>query len=862
MAKTSLTQAYDSSSIQTLRFPDDIRSSPGMFIGSTDSYGLWVLVREMLDNAIDEFLAGRGSSVQLHVQDGEYWVVDDANGIPQGVQKHVQHINGKDVTIKTPTMQAVFAELHTSGKFHTEAYKISRGTHGIGVKATNALSKFLSVYTCYEGQWYSIAFKKGKIVQAVEKCKAPKLWDGSTAKRGTLLHMAPDLTVFSAPSFPSSLTIEWAEIATLLSPGFKVIVSSPKGKKEFFSDKGPSEFVTRFIDKHNLMGERQMFEYKSELADVIIGFTNYDGCSVRGFVNGLSQAQGGKHVESVTGALYAGLKPFIKTKKVKEDGKTKEVPSFKEADLKEGLVGMVNMYLHKATYSSQDKARLSDDRAGEPFEQLLEVETKKFFQENKALATRLCERAAQMNALKQKFTLSKAAAKALNGLRRNGLPAKFASWDLKTKAQDRELYIVEGDSAGGTVKKARFSYQGILPLKGKIFNALKDATGKTLESEEILNILAAIGYDVNAADPYAKLQVGKVICLADPDSDGPFVGDTLIRFRFDSNYRVDDFGAPLPANEGPNWVECNTPIQRLAESPASAQRNMYVPVWTGNKEIWAPAKAELVRHVETLVALEIGDAKYKVSEDHKFLVHANTPAMRGRAQAASKFENLSFVRAADLRIGDRVFMPSNNGSRKANEADKFTKLGFAPVSKLRIQKQSEPVPVYCLQVPNHHQFILPSGIVSSNCHINSLLLALFYRYLPDLFERGMVYIADAPEFYSLHKSQLVYGDSLSEVQALLKKCKAPDSTTIRHVKGYGELDEDLVKIMVMDPATRKLIRIKAIETEDRVEFVSLMNEDVSFRRNLLGLPEDAEIEEKSAAKQKAPVNKKVEKEAA
>lgn len=449
MAKTSLTQAYDSSSIQTLRFPDDIRSSPGMFIGSTDSYGLWVLIREMLDNAIDEFLAGRGSSVQLHVQDGEYWVVDDANGIPQGVQKHVQHINGKDVTIKTPTMQAVFAELHTSGKFHTEAYKISRGTHGIGVKATNALSKFLNVYTCYEGQWYSIAFKKGKIVQAVEKCKAPKLWDGSTVKRGTLLHMAPDLTVFSAPSFPSSLTIEWAEIATLLSPGFKVIVSSPKGKKEFFSDKGPSEFVTRFIEKHDLMGERQMFEYKSELADVIIGFTNYDGCSVRGFVNGLSQAQGGKHVESVTGALYAGLKPFIKTKKVKEDGKTKEVPSFKETDLKEGLVGMVNMYLHKATYSSQDKARLSDDRAGEPFEQLLEVETKKFFQENKALATRLCERAAQMNALKQKFTLSKAAAKALNGLRRNGLPAKFASWDLKTKPQDRELYIVEGDSAGG-----------------------------------------------------------------------------------------------------------------------------------------------------------------------------------------------------------------------------------------------------------------------------------------------------------------------------------------------------------------------------------------------------------------------------
>jgi DNA gyrase/topoisomerase IV subunit B len=843
MAKTSTTQTYNSSSIQTLRFPDDIRSSPGMFIGSTDSHGLWVLVREMLDNAIDEFLAGRGSWVHLHVQDGEYWVQDDANGIPQGIQKHVQHINGKDVTIKTPTLQAVFADLHTSGKFHTEAYKISRGTHGIGVKATNALSKFLNVYTFYEGQWYSIIFKKGKVVQSVEKCNAPTLWDGTKAKRGTLLHMAPDLTIFSAPSFPSALTVEWAEIATLLSPGFKVVVSSPKGRKEFFSDKGPSEYVTRFSEKHNLAGERVMFEYKSELADVIVGFTNYDGCSVRGFVNGLSQAQGGKHVESVTGALYAGLKPFIKMKKVKEDGKTKEVPSFREADLKEGLVGMVNMYLHKATYSSQDKAKLSDDRAGEPFEQMLEEVTKKFFADNKALATRLCERATQMNSLKQKFTLSKQAAKALNGLRRNGLPAKFASWDMKTKPQDRELYIVEGDSAGGTVKKARYPYQGVLPLKGKIFNALKDAGDKTLESEEILNILAGIGYDVNATDPYAKLQVGKVICLADPDSDGPFVGDTLIRIRC-----LDDGDLGMQAHD--------TAIHKLPG------RKFEVPVWTGTKEIWADATAELVRHVDMLVALEIGDAKYKVSPDHKFLVHSNTPAMRGREQVNSKFENLSFVRAIELRIGDRVFQPSNNGSRKANEADKFTKLGFAPVSKMRAQKQSEPVPVYCLTVPNHHQFILPSGIVSSNCHINSLLLALFYRYLPDLFQKGMVYIADAPEFYSIHKGNLVYGDSLSEVQALLRKCKAPESVAIRHVKGYGELDEDLVKIMVMDPATRKLIRVKAIESEDRVEFASLMNEDVQYRRNLMGIPDDPETEEKAATKSKAQVNRKVEKEAA
>jgi DNA gyrase subunit B len=450
MATKSKTPVYDSTSIDTLRFPYDVRANPGVYLGSVDAAGVWVAVREPLDNVVDEFLAGRGSNVHLHVDaDGSYWVADDATGIPQGIKKHVAHINGKDIEVKTPTMQAIFGELHTSGKYRSEAYKVSRGTHGIGVKGTNATAEYFEAWTYYKGKWYSLRFEGGVLKRKVAECKAPKLWDKTVAKLGTVIHFKPDPKIFTAKSFPASVAIEWAELAAYLTPGFTVRISSPKGEREFFSKTGPTEYVQKMMEKAKVEGERLMFQYKSELADVIVAFTNFDGFAVKGFTNGLSQSSGGKHVESVSGALYAALKPWIKTKKTKIDGKVKEVPAFREADLREGMLGIVNMYLHKATYSSQDKGKLTDDRAGAPFEAMLEVEASKFFASNKALAQRLADQATKMNELKTKFTLSKKAASKLKVLKRGGLPPKFASWDPRTKITDRELFIVEGDSAGG-----------------------------------------------------------------------------------------------------------------------------------------------------------------------------------------------------------------------------------------------------------------------------------------------------------------------------------------------------------------------------------------------------------------------------
>ena len=626
---------YDSSSIDTLKFPDIIRKNVAMYLGSSDEHGRWLIARELLDNGLDEALAGRNTAVALlEMKDGSYWVLDNGAGIPQGTKVTTININGKQVKSKMPTMQAIFSELHTSGKYRSEAYKVSVGSHGVGAKGTNATSDFFEVYTCFESKWYSIKFAKGILTEPVTQlAKAPKGPTGKPLKKGTAIHFKPDATIFNGKSsIDLKFAHQWAEITSYLTPGFTVLIVDKKGKQtKYYSKEGPSEYVTKILQQLKAEVEQQRFTFKNELCDIVVAFSNAEGLNIRGYTNGLFNSQGGKHVDSVCNAILIALKPFAKKKQ-----------TLSGYDVKEGLVGIVNMKLHKAEFSSQDKARLTDLRAGKEFEELLTDQFNKFFKSNKALAMRLCEKASKLGALRSQFKASKKVVQALNQVKRKGMPSKYAPYDSRTKIQDRELLIVEGESASGGLREKRKPYQALCPLRGKISNAAKNGQ-KTLESEEVIMILGALGFDPKVDDPLKKLQIQRIICLADPDPDG--------------------------------------------------------------------------------------------------------------------------------------------------------------------------------------------------CHINSLLLTLFYKYLPQLFNEGRIYVADVPELYAQYKDQLIMGESLSEVQTKLAKLKAPKSTPIHHIKGWGEIDASLMEVLAVNSETRKLIQIKPIEHRDNVEFVACMNDDVAFRRKMLNLPE-------------------------
>lgn len=861
MAKEKQGASYTSKNIKTLNYPDVVRVNMGMYIGGSDAYSRWVTVKEGLDNALDEALAKRNDFVWLDVaKDGLVSIIDHGHGIPQGIKKQEVMVNGKPVTSKVETMYAVFGVLSTSGKYDSEAYKTSIGTHGVGIKATNATASTFHVRTCYEGQWYEVSFKRGKLDRPVAKCKAPKDPNGDKMKRGTLIQFRHDPDVFSKfkpeNPFPIASAIEWADIMAFLTPGTRILITeNGKKKAERYSKEGPKEYVKQRLAKlgtadEPLPHEAQFFTFHNELADVAIAFSAHDSCDLRGYVNGSYTRDGGTHVDAITGALYKGLVASdaknekkkeklsdrvkrAKTARAKAKAKSAlKERAFTEADIKEGLVGLVNARLHKAKFNSQDKVKLADERMGKDFEEFMTEEFTKFFENNKAMAARLREKAMRMNELKSKFTASKQAASDINKMKKSGISAKYAPPNKSFKPEDCELFVVEGDSAAGGLRTLRRKNQGLVPLKGKVMNSIRKTADQVLSSDEPLMVLAALGYNPSAKDPIAKLNFGRLILLADPDPDGPFVGDTLIKVRF-----------PVSETE---YEVVERPISGLA-APApwgTVRVGFQVPVLTGGAEQWCRATARHVADVDTLVAMEIGGHKYKVSESHKFVV-VRTPATRDRIctqeeLAAKGYPDLgdaiAFIEAKNMRIGDRVWCPQLEKERRDyNKQDKATGKGFLAVNKLRVQHLAEKVPVYCLDVPKHHHFILPSGAVSGNCHINTLLLGLIYKFVPELFERGMVYLADAPLFWAKVGSKIFTGDTISEVKKKLKGVKAPQSTKINRIKGWGEVNASMIDMLALNPSTRRLIQVKPLAKEDHTDFIHIMGDDVQMRKKMLGI---------------------------
>ena len=652
MAKEKKQAAYDSSHIEMQGGLDGVRKNASMYMGSTGVDGVWKAVGELLDNGVDEHLAGRNKAVMLHVdKDGSYWVLDKGTGIPQGVKEATVLVNGKNVVNKIPTMQAIFGELHTSGKYRSDAYKNSIGTHGIGSKGTNATAEYFEVNTFFKGKWYTVGFKKGKVTTQVQALKkAPKGPDGKPLQGGTCIHFKPDPTIYSVKAFPPSMASEWAEMTAYLNPGLGIVLSSAKGRKTFISKKGPVEYVDARISK--LKAEKltpAIFEFKSDVGEVVVSFTNAEGADLRGFTNGLHNKEGGTHVSSATDAIYDGLiaalaaagkEKMVYAKQKKGDKGKKTI--FKVGDLKDGFVGLVNAKLHKAEFSSQDKSKLTDARMAKPFLELVTKAATEFFKKNPKVAVLLAERAGKLAALKTNFAMSKKTLSDLNKLKKKGMSTNYLPPSKSTKPIDRELFIVEGESAGGPAKQARYPWQGVLPIKGKIKNVIAAKGDKGLDSEDILNILAAMGYDPKAPDPYAKLNAYKLIYLADPDPDGH--------------------------------------------------------------------------------------------------------------------------------------------------------------------------------------------------HINCLLLGLTYKYLPDAFERGLVYVAKTPEYYAIYKGKFYAADGATALRKKLDAAKVPASVVPIHIKGWGEIDPSVMRILAMNAETRTLVKIDPLKESD-VEFYNLMSESPESRRKLAGFTE-------------------------
>ena len=404
-----------------------------------------------------------------HLKPGQTLVT---KGLHQVTVKAVE-----DITLDEPVPVYDLTVDETHCYFVGSVGVLVSNTHGEGIKATNAMSNEFTVWTYRERKWWTISYAKGVETKPVTTCKAPTLPDGTTPKKGTIVYVNLDPSVFNRGSSVLEDDIfKWFRITSAFAEGLNLSYRDRKGEEHEWVGQGPEVYLDEQLELLKATKvEDAVCVSTGSWFDFVLTFTDYDGISVDGFVNGLHNPSGGTHVSTVYDAVYNALSAHVK-----------RGHAFKPTDIREGLVGAINVKLTAAKFSNQIKETLKDERAGAPlYEELFPV-LEEFFAANKKLAATLCDRATQMAALKKDFQQNKRVMKVLTTARKRGnLPNKLASAP-SCLAEDRELYLVEGDSAGGSAKLARdASYQEVLPLKGKIPNPFGCFTADTLVSTTV-----------------------------------------------------------------------------------------------------------------------------------------------------------------------------------------------------------------------------------------------------------------------------------------------------------------------------------------------------------------------------------------
>jgi len=802
---------YTSASIHNLQFPDCVRDKPTLYVGSLGADALLHFVREVADNVIDEMLQERARVGVIHVQsDGSFTVYDDGPGVPFGKTSIVNPLDHSKQSL--PTIRAAFGVLNTSGKYKGDAYKGAGGVHGQGAKAVNALSTSFEVWTRHadnDDGWEYIAFAKGvqtkHVIGNVPRPPVNPVTQKLPQQRGTVVKWTPDLSIVGKGSRVSgSQLATWLSIKSYFVPTGRFFLVSPKGNStEFSQPDGALAYVRdRFEELKIDSDPDKVFTFVSPSVEVAVTWGNYGECALSAFTNAIYNPERGVHFNAFFAAAFAALQ----THRKKRD-------DFTAVDLREGCIGLVNARLDGPRFDSQTKEKLVDERADAPVRLELTKAMSDFFAKNKAFATRLCERAQNIRALRAKFSADKAVAAALSKHKRAGLPAKAATAPNCTP-DERECFIVEGLSAGGGVRSARNPrFQELLPLRGKPLNALRSTPEQLLKSEEIMFVLTMIGYDPKKADPLANRRVGKVILLSDPDPDGPLHGDTLIPVRVDKVWSC-------------------VPIRSLAENYANKLYD--VLSWTGS--CFAARSAGMARvtgYVKDYVKITFNDGTHeRCSSDHKWPVPSRGKNVHRGAVDAST--GLRWVAACELKAGDVIESAPGAVNRQDRVVDALDvkEKHQRQVTKVKTQRLATPEPVYCLTVPSTGNFVLSNGAITSNCHINALVTAAIWKCTPQLIQEGRLYVVDSPEYYALHKGKAYTGPTAENVRLQLEKASA--SASVHHIKGWGEIDSELLGMLAINPSTRKLRRVNVTDAGADT-FIKIMSDDPETRRTLLGI---------------------------
>ncbi len=507
-------QEYDASKIQVLEGLEAVRRRPGMYIGSTDIRGLHHLIYEVVDNAVDEALAGYCTHIEVTIlPDNSVKVVDNGRGIP--VDIHPQ--TGKSA------LEVVMTTLHAGAKFGGESYKVASGLHGVGVSAVNALSEWLEVEVKRGGFIYRQRYERGKPVTPVEKVGRSK--DSTT---GTTVHFLPDKEIFREINYKfETLAQRFREMA-FLTKGLTIKFRDERTDQEmtFYFEGGILSFI-RYLNRNRTPLHPPFYIERTvngTLVEIALQYTDEFSESVFTFANNINTVDGGTHLTGFRSALTRTLNEYAR-----KQGLLKESdPNLTGEDVREGLTAIVSVKLPEPQFESQTKAKLGNPEVKSQVETVMSEAFSRWLEENPKEARAIIEKCLTT------FRAREAARKARDLVIRKSvlesmtLPGKLADCSLRDPAQT-ELFIVEGDSAGGSAKQARDRrFQAILPIRGKILNVEKARLDKILENNEVKAIITALGTGVGEQFNIENLRYGRIILLCDADVDGAHIRTLLL----------------------------------------------------------------------------------------------------------------------------------------------------------------------------------------------------------------------------------------------------------------------------------------------------------------------------------------------
>ena len=521
MSTEKVQHEYGADEIQIFEGLEAVRKRPGMYIGSTSSRGLHHLVYEIVDNSVDEALAGFCTEIQVTVnKDNSVTVIDNGRGIPVGIN----HKSG------LPAVEVVFTVLHAGGKFGGGGYKVSGGLHGVGASVVNALSNWLEVEICHDGKVYKQRYERGKVVY-----KLKVVGECEEGKTGTKVTFMPDDTIFEETVFDYNILKQRFREMAFLTKGLKIVLRDEREEelieRTFHYEGGIKEFVTYLNKSKEALYEDVIYcEGMVNNVQVEVAMQHNDSYNetTYGFVNNITTPEGGTHIMGFRNALTKTFNDYARKNKLLKDSE----PNLSGEDIREGLTAIVSVKIEEPQFEGQTKQKLGNSEARGAVDSVVSKQLEIYLEQNPMIAKQTIEKSVLAQRAREAARKARELTRRKSALDGMSLPGKLADCSDKNP-ENCEIYIVEGDSAGGSAKTARNrATQAILPLRGKILNVEKARLDRIYGNAEIKAMITAFGTGIHDDFDISKLRYHKIIIMTDADVDGAHISTLLLTFLY------------------------------------------------------------------------------------------------------------------------------------------------------------------------------------------------------------------------------------------------------------------------------------------------------------------------------------------